>query len=371
MKVYIVGVAGVPANYGGFETLVDNLIGVEDIQFELFVFCSKKNYKKSEQRARYKNAKLIYLPVSANGIQSIAYDAISLLLAVRKKADVVLVLGVSGAFFIPLVRRFSPVKIVCNIDGLEWKRQKWGAATRYILKLFERLAVNYSNVVVSDNKGITKYVKDEYGREAVTIAYGGDHVLAKKSTHGEIKYPVRGCESYDAAPYFFSLCRIEPENNIEMILESFANSGFPIKFVGNWFVSSYSLRLYKKYEKFNNISLLSPVYDTEVLFDLRKNCVAYIHGHSAGGTNPSLVEAMYFARPVIAYDCVYNKETTEGKAIYFSDSFDLIMECKKIYCRSYEQNCGEALLEIARERYNWENIRNQYFSVFSSLKKQR
>lgn len=156
IKVSIIGTVGVPANYGGFESLVENIIGDNSSKnIHYIIYCSSKNY--SQKLLSYKNAKLKYIPLNANGSQSILYDIISLLKATRS-SDVILVLGVSGCCFLPVYRLFSRKRLVINIDGLEHKRDKWGKWTRRFLKFSEKMALRYGDVIVADNKGIQDYV---------------------------------------------------------------------------------------------------------------------------------------------------------------------------------------------------------------------
>ena len=150
-RVTIIGTQGVPAQYGGFESLVENLVGEQcDRDIKYTVFCSSKDLP--QQREEYKGAKLKYIPLSANGVQSIPYDMLSLL-KVPKETDVILVLGVSGSLILPFFKPFSKKKFVINIDGLEHRRDKWGKAARWYLKLSEKMAVKYADVIIADNKG--------------------------------------------------------------------------------------------------------------------------------------------------------------------------------------------------------------------------
>lgn len=174
-RVSIIGTVGVPANYGGFESLVENIIGYNspaDIHYT--VYCSAKSYP--HRQSVYKNADLKYVPLDANGSQSILYDIVSLIKA-TKKSDVILILGVSGCCFLPIYRLFLKKRLVINIDGLEHRREKWGKYAKAFLKFSEKMAVKYADAVIADNKGIQDYVREEYGKEAELIAYGGDHVL--------------------------------------------------------------------------------------------------------------------------------------------------------------------------------------------------
>ena len=174
-KVTVIGTVGVPANYGGFETLVENIIGENcSDSVEYTVYCSAKSY--SNKQSEYKGAKLKYIALKANGTQSILYDIISIFKAIGK-ADVLLILGVSGCMILPLIRIASRKKIIVNIDGLEHKRDKWSKWIRRFLKFSESIAVRHADVIIADNKAIQDYVWTEYGVKSELIAYGGDHVI--------------------------------------------------------------------------------------------------------------------------------------------------------------------------------------------------
>ena len=351
-NISIVGTVGLPACYGGFESLVENLVRNcnNDIQYE--VFCSGKGYDQYQKQVD--GAKLTYLPLSANGIQSVPYDMLSLIKCIISKPDVVLILGVSGCLFLPLFKLFSSAKVVTNIDGLEWKRDKWGKWVKRFLKLSEAFAVKYSDVVVTDNQAITDYVLQEYGISSKTIAYGGDHAVKKQHVAPVI----------EEEPYALGLCRIEPENNVEMILESYSKTSLALKFVGNWAASDFGRKMKSMYSSFPHIELLDPIYDIDDLYSLRNGCSLYVHGHSAGGTNPSLVEMMHFGTPIYAFDCRFNRYSTEEKAMYFKDSDELVsmLECK-IDKAGLESN-GKAMQDIAAKRYTWETITHQYESTY-------
>ena len=163
-----------------------------------------------------------------------------------KRADNILLLGVSGAICLPIIRLFSKTRIVTNIDGLEWKREKWNFFIKMFLKFSEKLAVKYSDVIVADNKAIADYVKSEYAVESEVIAYGGDHAITAELTPIDQNYAL-------------ALCRIEPENNVELILEAFSQSDVKLKFVGNWSNSTFGQTMKAKYRIFENIDIIDPI----------------------------------------------------------------------------------------------------------------
>lgn len=358
-RIGVIGSAGIPANYGGFETLVDNLVRHLNRDFKFIVYCSSPSYP--EKRSEYHGARLIYINLNANGRSSILYDAVSILNAMHK-VDVLLVLGVGGAFLFPLIRLFSRKKVVINIDGLEWKRQKWGRFAKWYLKVQEWIAVKFAHTVVADNEAIQQYIQSCYQKESFYAAYGGDH--AREVVLSEATQRQYGIQKGN---YCFTVCRIEPENNIHIILDAFSKTpGLKIVFVGNWKASEYGKSLHALYQNKTNIQLLDPIYEQSRLDELRSNCLAYLHGHSAGGTNPSLVEAMYLGLAVVAWDVDYNRFTTENNALYFTDSVTLQEVLLRIQNNKIDlKTISEKAKSVAERKYTWRIVADQYGAMLN------
>lgn len=354
-KVAIVGCVGLPANYGGFETLAENLVRYadeHDDEVDILVYCSSKSYE--TRLETYGGARLIYIPLGANGKSSLFYDLWSLMDAVRRGVDDILLLGHGGSFALPLLKKVSSVRILTNIDGIEWRREKWSKLARVVLRNSERFAVLHSDVVIADNEAIKEYVQEEYGEDCEVIPYGGDQAL-----HAEAK---REAETGLPDNYALALCRIEPENNVEMILRAFSQLELPLVFVGNWNSSDYGTRLKAEYGGRANIIIHDPVYEAQRLRAIRDRADIYIHGHSAGGTNPSLVEMMHFAIPVLAHGCNFNRYTTEEDAHYFTNEVELIKLVRALSVEDKQRN-GQAMAEIARRRYTWDRVGEAYLSL--------
>lgn len=352
-KINIIGTVGVPACYGGFESLVENMLDYTPEDVEYTVFCTSQKYETKLES--YKGAKLKYLDLDANGMDSIMYDYKSMKMSLD--ADIMLVLGVSGCMFLPFIRRKFKGKIITNIDGLEWKRDKWNPLAKWLLHYSEKQAVKYSDVVIGDNKGITDYVKETYKKDAVLIAYGGDHVTKVQDDSLYEKYP------YMKHPYAVTVCRIEPENNVHKIIEAF--SRIPEKqlvIVGNWKNSEYGTNLKEQFSKFENIHLLDPIYESHEINWIRSNASLYVHGHSAGGTNPSLVEAMNFGLPILAFDCVYNRATTQDECLYWSTEEDIIDLVNNL--ESKFDAIAIKMKELGAKEYAWENIARKYNDLY-------
>lgn len=353
-KVAIVSIQGVPAQYGGFESLVENLIGEnKSPDVEYTVYCSSKDMPQKLQT--YKGAILKYIPLRANGFQSVFYDTIALWRSIRKY-DVILILGISAPI-LWIYKKLCKGKIIVNADGLSQFRDKYNKFTQKYISILKRNVVHYADIVVSDNKGIQDFILNTYSKQSALIAYGGDHVIRDVPNNEQEK--ILSDLGLKGVDYAVAVCRIEPENNCHMVLEAFSQTNMPLVYIGNWGRSEYGRSLREKYSSYSNLKILDPIYDLDVLYSIRSNAKLYVHGHSVGGTNPSLVEAMFFGKPIAAYDVVYNRETTGHHALYFSDSKSLvnIIKCDQL-------SGGHALLEFANHNYTWKHITELYESLY-------
>ncbi len=358
IRVAIIGTQGVPAQYGGFETLVENLIGEHcSADIDYTVICSSADLP--GRMERYKNARLKYIGVPANGAKSLLYDAISLWM-VRKGFDVILYLGAA----VPVLKsykRMAKTPMIINIDGLSQLRDKYGKWQKKYLAYIKNNEILRADLIVADNEGIREYVSDNYGLPSELIAYGGDQALMEMSPADERAI----LEAYGVEPgeYGIAVCRIEPENNPEMVLEAYARSGRKLVYIGNWEKSEYGRELRRRYSGYTNLNLHDPEYDLKTLSALRGNAGMYIHGHSVGGTNPSLVEAMFFGRPIAAFDVNYNRYTTFGSASYFTDADSL----RKLISQPADAAQGEALKRLAYEHYTWRHIVDLYEQAYHRM----
>ena len=361
LKIAIIGTNGLPGRYGGWDQLLNHLtINLRD-KFKFIVYTSSYNAEKGLKE--YNGAELKIVRLKANGLQSIFYDGVSLLHA-SIKYDVLLVLGTSGCIFLPLVKLFNK-KIILNPDGSEWKRGKWSKPVKWFLLLSEKLGVKYAHIVIADNRIIQNYITKTYKKESILIEYGGDNT-------SPVPMSIDNSKKYSIEPnnYAFKVCRIEPENNIDLILEAFKESNMNFVLVGNWNYSNYGKNLRAKYSIYPNLRLLDPIYDQKCIDELRSNCSLYIHGHSVGGTNPSLVEAMNLGLCCVVYNVDYNIETTENSAIYFNSTSELINILKDYERNKIETSTYKAKMkEIAKRRYIWDLITDKYANVFLISKK--
>lgn len=351
-RIYIVGVVGIPNSYGGFEALAENLARDFSTRgIALTVFC-EKNFRILP--LSLPNVEVEKIGFNANGVQSILYDLLGVLKAARRNGDVLL-LGTACTVFLPFIRILWPnCRVIVNIGGLEWKREKWGRLAKAFLRLSEWTAVKFAHVLVADNLGLSDYLQRVYSSSSVMIPYGGDQY------NDLLEDPdILQTIGVKQGKYDFALARAQPENNVELILQAFAKSGRQLVFVANWASSAYGRELQERYASVPNLHLVGPFYEPERIQTLRKHARFYIHGHSAGGTNPTLVESMHAGLPVLAFDVVFNRYTTSGCARYFSSPDALNAQIDTLEGEDFEE-VGIRLKSIAAREYTWNRVAAAY-----------
>lgn len=354
MKIAIVGVRGIPNNYGGFETLTEYLSVYLSKENEVQVYCSSSDM--DSRLKSYLGAKLIYIPISSHGALGILYDSFSLIHAALTCRKIIL-LGFGGGFILPMLGK-KKKDVIVNIGGLDWQREKWSKFAQRVIHLSERGLLKNAGQIVADNKGIADYIYDTYKRECHLIAYGGDQVKHQPVNDTFIKkYP------FLKSKYAFIVTRVQKDNNLEMMLQAFIdNPPLPFVIIGNWDATKYGRYLKSTYGGTKYIIMLDPIYDKIELDLLRSNCTVYVHGHSAGGTNPTLVEAMSLGLPIFSFSSVFNQFTTFNQALYFKDSIELRALIDRHSNIDLSQ-IGKNLKDLAQLHYCWENITNEYNKV--------
>lgn len=316
-RVAFIGSAGVPNRYGGFESFLDACAPVMAERREVIVTCDAARYE--DRAPRWNGVERLFIRVGANGASSILHDVLAFF-AVYRRTDAIIVLGVSAGLFMPLIRvlcLLRRVRLIVNVDGVEWRRDKFSWPKKAYLWLSDRLSQLAADAVVVDSRPLSKYLSERGRKKARFIAYPGDQVL---------RLPAKPTE-----PYCLTICRIEPENNCEMLIKGFIESGLKsYKFVGNWRASRYGLDLMERYAPSPGIEMIEAIYNPTLVADLREHAAAYLHGHSVGGTNPSLVEMLFYDTPILAFDCPFNRETAGNGAHYFDTATSLARELQNL-----------------------------------------
>ena len=362
MKVAILGTRGVPANYGGFETLAEELgRRLAERGHDVTVYGRRGFVDPS--LGSYRGMRLVVLPsIRTKHLETVSNTFSSALHAAFARYDAVLLCNAANAVFIPILR-WTGIPVAINVDGLERKRRKWGAAGRAYYRLGERLSAWLPNRLITDARVIQRYYRRFYGRISTMIAYGGD--LEPPTTSETLER--LGLEPNGYALY---VSRFEPENNPDRVLEAWSRirSDRRLVMVGG---APYADDLVRRIRELADDRVVLPgtVYGDgyrELLF----HCRAYIHATEVGGTHPALVEAMGAGRPVLYYDTPENREVASGAGVSFRFSGPTALETTLGGLLEDDPKLarlGERSSTRVAERYRWSSVADAYERVLQSL----
>ncbi len=279
----------------------------------------------------------------------------------KRYFDILLQLGyTSNSIWYKLLPK-SPI-VITNMDGLEWKRSKYSKKVRKFLKYAEKLAVKSSNYLIADSIGIQNYLKNEYQKNSTYIPYGS-------FIHNNASVEVLKNYNLEPNSYNMLIARMEPENNIEVILDGVAESNdeTPFLVVGKHNVNKFGNYLTTKYKGNNKIRFLGGIYDQDALNNLRHFSKLYFHGHSVGGTNPSLLEAMGSNTLIIAHNNEFNKAILKEDAFYFTNKEDVTKLIGTIENKKEHQEFIDNNTFKVKNLYSWETINNAYLDLFKKV----
>ena len=360
MKIAILGTRGIPNNYGGFEQFAEYLSKyLVQKGHRVYVYNSHNHPYKNDN---WNGINIIHKFDPENKIGTagqFVYDLNCIIDSRKRNFDIILQLGyTSSSIWGRLLPRNA--KIVTNMDGLEWKRSKYSKPVQKFLLYAERLGVTFSDQLISDSIGIQKYLKNKYNAHSNYIPYGS-HVV------NEFSEDI--INEYNLKPYNYSLliARLEPENSIEPILDGYVLSKSDCLFliIGDH-QTKYGQYLKEKYKSIRNIKFLGGIYDINKLNSLRHYANIYFHGHTVGGTNPSLLEAMGSGALICANDNLFNRSILGDDALYFSEKEDVTHHLSLKTVENREVMVSSNINKIEK-LYNWDLIVSQYESVFYSL----
>ena len=362
MKIAILGTRGIPNNYGGPEANAEFLSPIfRRLGHEVTVY-SPDEHPYTADDWNGVRLRRMFNQESRLGIWgTLAYDFLCLRDALNSDFDIILELGyVPCALFFPL-RRKGRGRVVTNMDGLEWQRSKWNFVLRRCAEFTEYLGARFSDALIADNEAIEDYLMEKYGKHSYFIPYGAQPVaLAPDDTH-------LASRQLTAGGYHMLIARMEPENNIEMILDGYVASKVepPFVVVGKT-VTPYARRLLEKYRHDSRIRFVGGIYNYQELSALRWDSALYFHGHSVGGTNPSLVEAMASHAFIAAHDNRFNRTVLEANALYFTDSDGVAEILRRDHGDIRERFVAANLLKVDNV-YNWEKVAREHLRVFDEI----
>jgi glycosyltransferase involved in cell wall biosynthesis len=363
LKIAITGTRGIPNRYGGFEQFAEKLsVGFAARGHDVWVYNTHfhplniQEYRGVGIISKRSPEKL--LGSSANYL----YDFICIRDAVRRKADIILECGFASAAPCYPIIDMQAARLVTHMDGMEWKRTKWGKQTRRIIRRSIIKAIRYSDAIVCDHLEILKFYATNYSVKPVYISYGAELMGATDKT-------VLEAFDLEAGNYYLIIARLEPENNIRSILSGYIAAGLdqPLMVVGDH-QGKYGRQILQEFKDQNNILFAGGIYHGESLENLRHFSKALIQGHSVGGTNPSLLEAMAAGARIIAHDNPFNRAILEEDALYFKNGEDLSELLQDL---DQSKASGRDMINNNRDKirasYQWENIIRQYEELFLNL----
>ena len=363
MKVAIIGTRGVPARYGGFETAVEEIgAGLAAIGHMVVVYC-----RRSGGGRFYRGMRRVVLPsIHRRALETVSHAGLSTIHALLHRPDVALVLNAANAPYVAVLRA-AGVPTVLHLDGHDAHRAKWrGIGSRYY-SVATRVGVRVAERVVVDSKTVQLELGLAHDPKVVFIPYGADQ------TSASVRVIDERLSSMDLrrGGYHLVVARFEPENHVAEIVEGYSSSTarMPLVVVGfQAYPGEYGRRIKQAIRGDRRVSLVGPVWDQDLLDAMYAGAMSYLHGHSVGGTNPSLLRAMVHATPVIAFDCPYNRETTGGSALWFDSPAQIAAAIDRVEAdpRSQDDQVARARERVSRE-YVWANVVSSYDALLRDV----
>lgn len=370
LSVAMIGTRGVPARYGGFETCIEE-VGrrLVDRGLSVTVYC--RNTGAGEGRddphrpKDYLGMKLVYLPAPMiKGLETLVHTSLSVVHARGRGFDALLLFNIANAPTLLLLGKKGVRHTALHVDGLEWQRSKWGRFAKFYLHRAEGVAVRKEVRLIADAQGIADYYRARHRRDSTLIHYGAPMLRRDDFDSHRIM-------SLDLIPHGYHLvvARLEPENNVHMILDGYTRSRAEHRLivVGDApYGADYVARLRQSVDA--RVSFLGSVWDQRLLNSLYAHSLSYLHGHSVGGTNPSLLRAVGAGAPVIAHDNVFNREVLGDNGKYFSAPADLAPLIEETEAESERALVrGRIAQEDVTMRYDWERVADQYQCLCTEL----
>jgi len=362
MRLAIIGTRGIPANYGGFETFAEELSKrLVARGHDVTVYC--RSHYVDRDLAEHNGAKLVVLPTLRHKyLDTVIHSLLSMLHAVPKRFDVVLVCNAANSPLIPILE-WTGTPDAVNVDGLERHRKNWNALGRFYYRLGERASLWFASRVVTDPRVIRDYYKDRYGSDTTLIAYGAEVARAKSS------------DALDRVGlmsdgYVLYLSRLEPENNAAMVIEAFrqVDTDKKLAIVGDApYAAEYKQHLNSLAKGDDRITFLGAIYGPDKKA-LEQNAMVYIHATEVGGTHPALIEAMGAGNCCLVYDTPENREVAADAGLYYSDADSLAALLKRaLGDEALVSEYSQRAQERVREHYNWETVTDEYARLFEQL----
>lgn len=362
LKVALIGTRGVPANYGGFETAVEE-VGrrLAARGHEVLVFCRSGTSKGDPHPTEYLGMKLVTLPsLRKRSLETLSHTLLSVMHGPLGDTDAAIVFNAANSPLLPVLRARG-IPVATHVDGLEWKRAKWGTVGRQYYRNAESIAVRLSDALIADAQGIADYYTEEFAAPTRLIAYGAP----VKDKLGGNRLSEVGAEP---GRYHLAVARFEPENQVLEVVSGYSRSAarHPLVVVGS---APYSARYTRDVRNSADarVRFLGGVWDQELLDQLYGNASSYLHGHSVGGTNPSLLRAAGAGASVIAYDVPFNREVVGRNGLYFQTRDDVSWALATVESDPAGARARGDSLRKDIVRYSWDAVADEYEDLLRDL----
>jgi glycosyltransferase involved in cell wall biosynthesis len=361
LRIALVGTRGVPAHYGGFETCVEE-VGrrLAERGHTVTVYCRSGN-SPDKRMEEYAGMQLVHLPaLRRRSLETLSHTGLSVAHLIARRADATIVFNAANAPWLPLLR-LAKIPVATHMDGLEWKRTKWGPVGKRYYRWAEKFAVRFSNALIADAVGIRDYYRTTFDAATDLISYGAPVLPAREPQH------LAGA-GLVAGQYHLVVARLEPENHVHMIVEGYVRSAanLPLIVVGSTpYGHEYNEKVRGSAD--SRVRFLGGVWDQELLDELYANALIYWHGHSVGGTNPSLLRAIGAGAATNAFDVNFNREVLGSAGRYFGcpdDVARLVEEAEAHPARIRAR--GSESRKIAA-RYDWNDVADRYEALCYAL----
>ncbi|MCL3861287.1 DUF1972 domain-containing protein [Actinotalea sp. K2] len=360
MRIALVGTRGVPARYGGFETCVEE-VGRRLVArgHTVVVYC-RADPDERTRATEHLGMELVHLPaLRTRTLETLSHTGLSVGHLLGHRVDAAFVFNAANAPWLPVLRA-ARIPVATHVDGLEWKRAKWGRTGRRYYRTAESLAVRWSDALIADAQGISDYYDAEFGVPSELISYGAPIIARRSQRLVEL--------GLEPDQYHLVVARLEPENHVDVVVRGYRDSRatLPLVVVGSApYADAYISRVRSLAD--DRVRFLGAVWDQEVLDHLYANARTYLHGHSVGGTNPSLLRAIGAGTATVAFDVSFNREVLGEHGWYFSGAQDVARlveqaEADGAGCRAR----GDALRERALD-YDWDSVSDGYEALAKKL----
>ncbi|MFL1010600.1 DUF1972 domain-containing protein [Flavisericum labens] len=357
MKIAILGTRGIPNYHGGFEQFAEYFsVFLVKQGHDVYVYNSSTHPYKEKT---FQGVKIIHCSDPEEKVGAIGqffYDLNCIIDSRKRKFHIILQLGYTSSSIWNKLMPKSAI-VVTNMDGLEWKRSKYSKLVQKYLVYAEKLAVKNSDYLVSDSVGIKDYIQSKYKKKSNYIPYG-----AKVFSGANEDF----LKKYNLAKFGYNMliARLEPENNIETILDGVvrAKNQTPFLVIGKHDVNKFGKTLKEKFKCNKNIKFIGGVYDITILNNLRFFSNLYFHGHSVGGTNPSLLEAMASNALIVAHDNIFNKSILKEDAFYFKSPNEVAEKIDAL-CKNEHSDILKQNKKKIETIFNWDIINKQYLDL--------